>query len=98
METTMVEIVNFNKNKEIEAIATKAGAYAGGFVAAVLGGAATGVWSLLQGAKIGAVVTHSNMDNVSMPVVDTSIAAKQRQFTFEGGKFREINTDNPQQQ
>jgi len=98
METRMVEVPNLNKNEEIEQFATKLGAYAGAGLTALVGGLATGVWSLFQGAKVGAVVTHSNMNNVSVPVQDTSIAAKQRQFTFEGGKFREINTDNPQQQ
>jgi len=77
---------------EIEAVATKAGAYAGAAVTAVIGGIGTGLWSLFTGAKMGAVVTHSNAGKVQVEIHNTSIAAKQ-QFAFINGKLHTVNPD-----
>lgn len=88
--TKTLVVPDLNKNMEIEAAAVKAGAYAGAAITAVIGGLATGAWSLFCGAKMGATVTHGNLGNVEVETTNNSIGAKQ-QLKFINGKLHSID-------
>ena len=90
METRMISVPNLNRNQEVEAIATTAGAWVGAAVTAGIGGLLTGAIGLFNGAKLGATITHADANEVQVPIKDTSITAKA-QFAFVNGKLHTVD-------